>query len=306
VDRVIGVDWGTSSFRAYLIGPGGTVEDEVGADLGIVRVERSRFENVLEEHVGPWLERRPDAPIVLSGMIGSRQGWVEAPYLECPAGLEDVARSLTRVETAGGRDAWVVPGVRWRDEDGVPDVMRGEETQIFGALEPAAPGRRLFILPGTHSKWAVIEKGRIERFATYMTGEVFAVLSRHSLLGALMDHTADDPDAFRLGVERARAPGGLLHHLFGARTLGLFGDVPPSGLRSYLSGVLIGHEAIAAAGEAAGFEGGACVIGSPRLSRLYAVALEALGLEATVAGGAVAAQGLWRVAAMRTTKAASA
>jgi 2-dehydro-3-deoxygalactonokinase len=244
---------------------------------------------------------------VLSGMIGSRQGWVEAPYLAWPVGIEDLARALTPVTTATGRDVRIVPGVKWIGRDGVPDVMRGEETQIFGALQPPEAGRRVFVLPGTHSKWVVTEDGRIERFATYMTGEVFAVLSGHSILGALMDDgDGDDPDAFTLGVERARAPGGLLHHLFGVRTLGLFGDLPPSGLRSYLSGLLIGHEAIAAAGEAAGFEGGVRVIASERLGRLYARALGALGLEATVTSGAVAAHGLWRIAAMKTRQEAPA
>jgi 2-dehydro-3-deoxygalactonokinase len=301
-ERVIGVDWGTSSFRAYLMDSSGTVEDQRSADLGILRVPESDFEAAFEAQLRPWLDAWPDAPVVMSGMIGSRQGWAEAPYVECPVGIEDLARGMTVLTTRTGRQVSIVPGVKWSGRDGVPDVMRGEETQVFGALEPASQGRQLFVLPGTHSKWAEVEEGRIESFATHMTGEVFAVLSEHSILGTLMERTGDDSDAFLLGVERAGTAGGLLHHLFGVRTLGLFGDVPASGLRSYLSGLLIGHEAIAAAGEAARVDGGVRVIASEALAELYSRALAALGTRATVTSGAVTARGLSRIAAMRTSE----
>jgi 2-dehydro-3-deoxygalactonokinase len=280
----------------------GKVEDQISADLGILRVSRSGFDAALEAQLRPWLSLWPDARILLSGMIGSRQGWAEAPYLECPVGLDDLARALTAVRSREGRIVRIVPGVRWTGPDGIPDVMRGEETQVFGALEEARTARSLFVLPGTHSKWVVVADGRIESFATHMTGEVFAVLRAHSILGALMEEGPDDPDAFRLGVERAGASGGLLHHLFDVRTLGLFGGIPAGGLASYLSGLLIGHEAVAATGSAAGCEGPARLIGSERLTRLYATALGVLGMEATVPSGASAARGLFRIAAMKTTQ----
>ena len=179
-------------------------------------------------------------------MIGSRQGWREVAYAPCPAGLAELAHGLAPVTGLGGRVVHLVPGVaRAADPTGFPDVMRGEETQILGASSAAAGGQHCFVLPGTHSKWAWAEHGRIARFATYMTGEVYACLVQHSILGRLMSGHDADAEAFEQGLARARAsagdpPGRLLHDLFSARTLGLFAAVPPTGLASYLSGLLIG------------------------------------------------------------------
>ncbi len=164
--------------------------------------------------------------------------------------------------------------------DGRHDVIRGEEAQIFGALEDRAPGRQVFCLPGTHSKWASVQDGRIDWFATSMTGEVYSVLAEHSILGRLMDEAGQDQagehdDAsFRKGLALAAEPGGLLNHLFAVRAEGLFGAVPDAGLRSYLSGILIGHEIRAMCGIARP-EGPVTLIGRPDLTRLYA---EAIGL----------------------------
>ena len=291
------VDWGTSSFRAYLLGPGGGVEDSVSADLGILRVPGGDFGGALEARVGRWLARVPDAEILLSGMIGSRQGWAEAPYMPCPVGLRDLASGLTEVTTPSGRSAWIVPGVSHTEAAGVPDVMRGEETQLVGAMAEEE-GRRVFVLPGTHSKWAVVEDARIVSFATHMTGELFAVLAGHSILGALMEEGDDDPEAFALGRQRAEGAGGLPHHLFGVRTLGLFGRLSGRGARSYLSGLLIGHE-VRAERETARSAGSVGVIGSSELARRYSDALSATGVEARLVSPDAAATGLHRIAVAR-------
>jgi 2-dehydro-3-deoxygalactonokinase len=225
-------------------------------------------------------------------MIGSRQGWVEAPYAPCPAGFDALARGLAWADTGAARLA-IVPGVSCVDASGVPDVMRGEETQVFGALD-AADG--VCVLPGTHSKWVTVSGGRIETFATYMTGELFAVMREHSILGRLMSVDAGHaPEAFRRGWETSLAgDGALLHRLFGTRTLGLFGRLAPAEAPSYLSGLLIGDEVRAAARRHAGST--IALIGDPVLCERYREVLAGSGIGARIAPPDAARIGLWRMA----------
>jgi 2-dehydro-3-deoxygalactonokinase len=299
---MIGLDWGTTSLRAYRVAADGRVLDRREAARGILAVEGGRFADALEEVAGDWLAAGPGVPVLASGMIGSRQGWREVPYGTCPAGAEELARGLAEVAGPGGRPVRIVPGLTTRDAHGVPDVMRGEETQILGELAARGLPSGRFVLPGTHSKWATAEAGRILSFATYMTGEVFDVLRRHSILGRLMrdDGAPHDPDAFRRGLDRARAPepggttaaggGRLLHDLFGARTLGLTGDLPEAALASYLSGLLIGAEIAAASGAEVGEP--VTVIGSGALTALYLDALGHLGVPSMAGTPDSAALGL--------------
>jgi 2-dehydro-3-deoxygalactonokinase len=269
---MIAVDWGTTSFRAYRLDSQGGIVEKREAPKGILSVEADGFSQVLESEIGDWIAAA-DAPIVMSGMVGSRQGWTEAPYVECPAGLEELAASLKEVEW-GRRRAWIVPGVSCRDEAGVRDVMRGEEVQILGALAAVEENRFLVCLPGTHSKWVLVEDSKIAAFSTHMTGEVFAVLKSHSLLGRTMQEaTAGDADAFADGVKRSGDTGGLLHHIFGVRTRGLFGELAPAATSSYLSGILIGHELRSAAVSKVYF------LGNPQLTDLYVRAATSLSIE---------------------------
>ena len=298
---MIAVDWGTSSFRAYRLAPGGAVLDRRDAPRGIMQVEGGRFAGVLRDAVGPWLAEG-EGRVLLCGMIGSRQGWVEAPYLACPAGLDELAAGLVAVPFEGA-SVRLVPGLRHADEHGVPEVMRGEEVQIMGALAGSSAGRRadgLVCLPGTHSKWARVRAGRVEGFATHMTGEAFAALRGHTILGRMMRDGPADPAAFLRGVERSGQPGGLLHHLFGVRTLGLFGELAETDAADYLSGLLIGHELRAAmpgagpeaapdAGEGAGE---VHLIGAPALCALYGRAIVARGGRAVAGDPDAAARGL--------------
>jgi 2-dehydro-3-deoxygalactonokinase len=289
--RLIALDWGTSSLRAWLLDDEGAALAEKSAPLGILKVPNGHFAAVFRDVCGDWLA--PSRPAISSGMIGSRQGWVEAPYAPCPAGFETLARGLAWAEAGGTRLA-IVPGVSCVDASGVPDVMRGEETQVFGALGDARSGT--FVLPGTHSKWVTVAGGRIESFATHMTGELFAVLREHSILGRLMSgDAAHAPGAFRRGWEATLAgDGALLHRLFGARTLGLFGQLAPAEAPSYLSGLLIGDEVRAAA---RGLPGPTVtVIGDSVLCERYREVLTGCGLAARVAPPDAARVGLWRVA----------
>jgi 2-dehydro-3-deoxygalactonokinase len=290
---MIGVDWGTSSFRAVRLAVDGSVLARIEAPQGIMAVAEGGFAETLRAAIAPWLaagERR----VLLCGMVGSRQGWAEAAYLACPAGAEELAAALLPV-AFGGAEVRIVPGLAATDADGVPEVMRGEETQVAGAA-PLLPDARIACLPGTHSKWVRLEAGRIAGFATHLTGEAFAALRGHTILGRMM--RAGDTDdaasrgAFDRGVVRSGEAGGLLHHLFGVRALALFGRLAEAEGASYLSGLLIGHEVRAALPKNAGV---VPVIGEATLAALYARAIAACGGRAEWLAGEHAAAGLARI-----------
>jgi 2-dehydro-3-deoxygalactonokinase len=270
------IDWGTSSFRAYLVSVDGTIMERVESARGILTIAKGEHEAVLTQAVGGWLSAaRP--PILMSGMIGARQGWIEAPYCQCPAGLLEIAGAMVTIETRTLGAIGLVPGVSAFDGAGAPDVMRGEEAQILGALAAMDRADGTFVLPGTHSKWARVEAGRIIAFATYMTGEVFAALRDHTILGRLMEAASDDGAGFAEGIRaaaRLERPGDVLHAIFMTRTLGLFDRLGPGQLSDYLSGLLIGAELLSGAQGAAE----AVVIGSPGLTARYCAAGEILGL----------------------------
>ncbi|MCU0898137.1 MAG: 2-dehydro-3-deoxygalactonokinase [Burkholderiales bacterium] len=290
---LIALDWGTSSLRAWLLDAAGKVVDSRAAPLGIMRIADARFEAAFGEVCGDWLAAHPGVGVLASGMIGSRQGWREAAYVPCPAGIEDVASALLRFESDAGIAIAFVPGVVLHAT--VPDVMRGEETQILGVLPPE--GDALLVLPGTHCKWVRARQGRIEWFATFMTGELFAVLREHSILGRLMQGATFDEPAFLRGVDDGAAKGSVAANLFGVRTLGLFGKIAPTGLDSYLSGLLIGDE-LADGLARTGSERGETpvLIGAPALTDLYARAFAHLGVPAQIGDSEAALRGLWRIA----------
>jgi 2-dehydro-3-deoxygalactonokinase len=287
---LIAVDWGTTSFRAYLLDADGAILDRIASERGIQSVASGEYEATLASCVQTW-RREAATPIILSGMIGSRQGWIEAPYARAPAGLNEVAAAIVAIKSEGLGEIGIVPGVSVEDAALGPDVMRGEETQIFGALAASGGADELFVLPGTHSKWARVESGRIVSFATYMTGDVFAALRHHTILARLMSASEEDVEGFAAGVLAAkalRAPGELLHAIFMTRTLGLFDRLTPAQSPEYLSGLLIGAE-ILAGGRGVG---AATVIGSPTLTRRYCSAGEILGFVLTPAPADCAAVGL--------------
>ena len=207
---MIGVDWGTTSFRAFRIARDGTIRDRRTGLRGLLNVPDNRFADTLREEIGPWLAVGEDH-VLLSGMIGSRQGWKEAPYLALPRRRR--RRSPPRWWTIEFDWAQVklVPGLSATDEAGVAEVMRGEETQVFGVLG-AMGGSGLACLPGTHSKWVRVEGGRIIGFTTHMTGEAFGALRGHTILGRMMREGPAGRRAVRCGraafgrSRRAAAP----------------------------------------------------------------------------------------------------
>ncbi len=294
---IVAVDWGTSSFRAWLVGDDGRIEAERVEPLGILKIADGEFGAAFDRLVGDWVDRT-GRPAIGAGMIGSRQGWCETPYAACPAGLDDLAIQLVEAVSPAGRRLSIIPGVAFDEGDGtIPDVMRGEETQIAGDGLPERPA--LYLLPGTHSKWALVEGRRIVWFKTFMTGELFAVLSEHSILGRLMEGRADDPAAFRRGLEAAGE--GLLGRLFSARTLALFDRLSGAAVAAYLSGLLIGGEIREARAALAARFGGSvpgpiAIIGRHELAGSYRRALAGLGIEAREAQAATTVNGLLAVA----------
>ncbi|MBV9786475.1 MAG: 2-dehydro-3-deoxygalactonokinase [Acidisphaera sp.] len=285
---MIGVDWGTSSFRAFRLAENGAIRDRREAAEGILQIPQGGFAEALHRRIGAWLADGEDR-VLLSGMVGSRQGWVEAPYLPCPAGAEELARALIDVPFAAAR-VKLVPGLSDVDDAGVPEVMRGEETQIIGALEAIGEAGTV-CLPGSHSKWARVSAGRITGYRTHLTGEAFAGLRGHTILGRMMRDGPTDPAAFDRGVMRAGDPGGLLHHLFGVRTLGLTGQLGETESAAYLSGLLIGHELATALPD----RGRVHLIGAPELCSLYARAIAARGGTPAIEDSDAAARGLARI-----------
>jgi 2-dehydro-3-deoxygalactonokinase len=295
VKQLVAVDWGTSSFRAALLDSRGQVLDERASDRGILSVPADGFASVLIATCAEW-ERAGGTFYLLSGMVGSRQGWHEAPYCLCPAGFADIAAHLAWVEDGPQLPhVAIVPGLS-HEHAGVPDVMRGEETQVFGALDLLGLDEGVFVLPGTHSKWVRVRAGRIEGFTTFMTGEFYALLRKHSILARTMPE-ADGPldvQAFRRGAAHAWQAGSLLHTAFSARTLSLFDRLPAASLPSYLSGLVIGEELRSQQLDAA--QAPVVVIGSQALTQRYELALRDFGVPVRCVGPEASWRGLWAIA----------
>ncbi len=294
---MIAIDWGTTSLRAARLDHSGKALEERSSADGVLKVRPGQFAAVLEAFCGDW-KRPEDSIALISGMAGSKQGWVEAPYCPCPAGFQEVARQLMWITPTGGTGPdqggiAIVPGLSC-EHPHAPDVLRGEEVQIFGALQLLGAQDGVFVLPGTHSKWARVQAGRVLSFQTFMTGELYALLSQHSILSKTIDTLAPlDEPAFLQGVDQAVAGSGLLHNAFSARTLALFARRSPAELASLLSGLLIGEELKANA-----LPPGATVtlIGSPVLTARYAMALKHLGVKSRSLGSECTWAGLHALA----------
>jgi 2-dehydro-3-deoxygalactonokinase len=236
----------------------------------------------------------PDALCLISGMAGSRQGWQEAPYCPCPAGFGELGQHLLWLQP--GRIA-LVPGLSSLGTDALntPDVMRGEEVQIFGALQMAGRDSATLVLPGTHSKWVQVQGGRVAHFQTFMTGEVFALMSQHSILSKTMDLSgAFDEAAFLQGVNHSQQAGSVLHHLFAVRTLSLFNRLSAAQLPSFLSGLLIGEELRTPSINTD--SGPVILIGSNTLTQRYSLALQHLGIACQSHGAEATWAGLFALA----------
>lgn len=303
---MVALDWGTSSLRAYRLGATGEVLEFREAAKGIMQLQSAgndAFEQALDDTCGDWLDETPGVPLIASGMIGSAQGWCETAYVECPVDIAQLSSGLTRVSTRRGHVLWIVPGVIQRS--GLPDLMRGEETQVFGLL--ADPASRLdeapllIGLPGTHSKWVTVEEGRLAGFHTFMTGEVYAALLGHTILGRTLIASAEfDAAAFDRGLDIARSPegrGGVLSTIFSSRSLVLTGELTGAGQADYLSGLLIGHELTAMAElYQPTSQRNIVLIGSAVLCERYLRALQHSGYRNVSLAAQATVAGLWQLA----------
>jgi 2-dehydro-3-deoxygalactonokinase len=272
------VDWGTSSFRGWLMSADGAVLAESRGGEGMLHCAGGAgFAPVLHDHLAR-LDAPAATPVLICGMAGARQGWVEAPYLKVPTRLDALHEGAIRIDAPG--DIRILPGVAQARADR-PDVMRGEETQLLGVTEPGFTG--LVCIPGTHSKWIRIEAGAITEFSTYMTGELFSVIAQHSILAHAIEGPAApaDSEAFRAGLSTALAePTALTASLFRLRAAQLLGFEQRADGAARLSGLLIGTE-LADASRRNGTVRSVRLIAAGPLGRLYEVALSAQGLDVT-------------------------
>ena len=286
---LLACDWGTTNLRAWTLDAAGGVVAQREFALGVSTLQPGEAAARFKSEVRPALAAE-GLPAVLCGMIGSNLGWTVAPYVDCPVGLDDLARRLVTPE-AGADWVRIIPGVRGEGLGGAGDVMRGEETQLFGwlALNPdRARGRRLVCHPGTHAKWMLLEDGRLTRFVTAMTGELFAVLRKHSVLKS--EASPDDPAAFAEGVAAAGEGDALAARLFTARARVVGKGKPADSTPAYLSGLLIGAE-VASVPQLLGMrpETPVAVLGDAALCALYSQALAARGLACQSFDGEAAA-----------------
>ncbi len=290
MQQLLAVDWGTSSLRGALLDGQGRVLKERSFARGILTVAPGDFATVFEACFAHWMGSAGTFCLI-SGMAGSKQGWLEAPYCACPAGFDEVASHLAWVKA--GRIA-IVPGLSC-EREGIPDVMRGEETQVLGALQLLGLQDGLLVLPGTHSKWVTVRGGKIARFSTFMTGEFYALLRQHSLLARSMPEADGEVDwaAFDEGVALSLRGAGLLQTAFSVRTLSLFGRITAARLPSYLSGLVIGEEI-----RTQDFPAGAQValIGAEALTERYGRALGQRGTSVQRVGAEASWRGLWALA----------
>ncbi|MEN5065484.1 2-dehydro-3-deoxygalactonokinase [Achromobacter aegrifaciens] len=311
---LIALDWGTSSLRAYRLDAAGRTLDTRHLPWGIMRLPQplqdgaattalSGFELAFEQACGDWLRAEPALPVIACGMVGSAQGWKEAAYLDVPVDLQRIGTLLTKVEREDGPALHIVPGLIQRH--GLPNVIRGEETQVVGVMADQATRSAdsvLIGLPGTHSKWVSARRGRVTHFDTFMTGEVYAALRGHTILGRTMaDAASADMAAFERGLKVAGAPAGragVLSTVFSTRALGLTGELAPESQADYLSGLLIGHE-IAALADMLQQQGELpriVLCGDPALCRRYIQAMQHYGLGTPEQAQNATERGLWHLA----------
>lgn len=297
----VAVDWGTSSFRLWLVGRDGAALAERRSGEGMTTAARTGFAEVLTSHLAA-ISAPEGLPVLICGMAGAKQGWVEAGYLDTPAALSAIPAAAVRVPGVEA-DIRILPGLAQRDTT-APDVIRGEETQLLGAAADLGSGNHLVCMPGTHSKWVRLSGGKVEGFSTFMTGELFDAIAKNTILShAIADAGAIAPDntAFRAAVTRmVTNPALATSQLFSVRAGSLIAGLSPEDAKARLSGTLIGLE-IAGALSLAAKDTPVMLVASGSLGTLYGQALGAAGLSPTVidadtavrTGLAVGAKALW-------------
>lgn len=305
-DYLILADWGTSSLRANLCGQSGDVFRLIETVYGPGVKNTGNPEETFFALIKPWLEQHGKLPSILCGMIGGNIGWKNAPYINCPASLNDIRHSMTCFEAQGCQIA-IAPGLTCQNPLGTPDILRGEETQILGYISlfaPESPRAQLLCLPGTHTKWAIVKNGCVETFLTSMQGELFDILGKNSVLLPRTDNAsspagiapAADSESKNLFEEGVRltlttAHANLIHTLFATRSRTVRENLSVSQAKDFLSGQTIGADvkgAIDTFRELTDLSAGVTLIGAPELAGRYATALNLMGVQHSTVDGAEA------------------
>ena len=269
-------DWGTTSLRIYVLDEKGEIVTKRTSNKGILVAKTLGFEKTFELEAEGLLN---DQQILLGGMIGSRNGWIETEYVDCPATLEGIANRLGTVtwrsQSGISRTAKITPGVRFLGENGMSDIMRGEELPILGLMRQITDEPATIVLPGTHSKWVSVTNNTISTFSTYMTGEVFELLANQSILKSEAKTELFDNNVFLDGVKLGSTKNSLTNLIFQVRTQLINGKLQPSSCDSFLSGILIGNEISHEARNQKLIH----LISNTKLSKLYSMALQYFNIE---------------------------
>ena len=294
-DDTVGIacDWGTSNLRVYRLGPNAKIIEKRDFSAGITAIKNRKFEDTFMKATQDWLHEYADIPITISGMAGSRQGWIEAPYLPCPTNVLTIANNLTPIRLRSGRIVWLTPGLSYTNSDGLPDVMRGEEVQILGALSTINSEKITICLPGSHSKWATVVGEDVTEFNTYITGELFEAIKSHTIVGAMIDPNSWDEKAFIEGIKFSASTNNILNQLFAVRAKGLFNQLTTATAGAFLSGLLIGHE-LEAALAGARFRK-VYLIGHGQLTNLYHTTLLEKGFDPKILTPDIIANGHFKL-----------
>ncbi len=289
----IAIDWGSSSFRAYLLDEHLDCIEKVSNAHGVFHLQKS-FAETLVEACGHWMKTNTIDEILLAGMAGSRNGWLETAYSQCPVSASQHREAAKKITNELNVDIEVLPGVQAKSPSGFPDVMRGEEVQIFGALDRLQMQNAIICLPGTHSKWIELQDGNIKSFATLMTGELFALVNQNSSIGSLVNDTEFDANSFLAGVSDQKQGSdlldskvGLTHSLFSVRARAVSNTLEVSSVYSYLSGLLLADE-IASAQTLFDIQKEVVLISDDKLSQAYRIALDSFGLETQLVDSEIA------------------
>lgn len=274
----IAVDWGTSNLRVWVVGPDGT--RALTRDTGMGALAPHAFEPALLDLIAPHLPADRKTPVIACGMVGAKQGWHEAPYIATPCAVPGPDRAV-QVPAGDPRiDVVILPGVK---QARPPDVMRGEETRIGGFLATQGPFDGIVCLPGTHTKWVHVSAGEIVSFRTVMTGELFALLSQHSVLRHTVSSGWDDAAYLEAVSDAMTSPQRVTAKLFGLRAGDLLDGTSPAVMRARLSGYLLGLELAGTRDYWLGQE--VALVGAPGLTAHYGAALAAQGVSPRVVEG---------------------
>ncbi len=277
------IDWGTSNFRAVLIDKYFKEIDSISTNDGMLTLKQNEFHPFLLRKLHKWLSKDKNIKIFMSGMVGSINGWLETKYLLCEVHLDDLVQNLVQIPNIDEK-IYIVPGIKI-EKNGMIDLMRGEEVQVFGALKYLDIKDAILILPGTHSKWVKVKNNKIVDFITNMTGEVFSVMSSNTILAKSIKFKELDEEAFEKGMKLSLFEGGLLNHMFQARTQAF--NIGENGVYSFLSAIIIGNEIKQMNSLFSSFKS-VVIVGTSELNNLYKKILNIYDIKVTIVNAKLA------------------